>query len=155
MAAELAHKASLRHLDTDRMIEASTGASVADLFAAEGEEAFRSLEFVALKEALASKERVVISTGGGIVTHDDARMLLEAHAPVVFLDVSVPVALERIGENAHERPLLGEDPFFSLTVLDRHRRLFYERVADLTMNVDEKSVEEIADQILERVGSSS
>ena len=73
MAAELANKASLRHLDTDRMIEASTGASVADLFAAEGEEAFRSLECAALKEALASKERVVISTGGGIVTHDDAR----------------------------------------------------------------------------------
>ena len=61
----LARQMDLTFVDTDDMIEEQQGRSISDIFAKNGEAYFRSLETEVLCQLLDSKERCVISVGGG------------------------------------------------------------------------------------------
>ena len=72
-------------VDTDAASSRRAAIPVAQIFADEGEDAFRGYEFAALQRAVAG-EPVVIATGGGAVTHAPTRALLAQHALRVYLD---------------------------------------------------------------------
>jgi len=134
-------------LDTDRIVEDREGRSVAEVFASDGEDMFRSLELSALEAALGRSGSVVVATGGGIVETPAARRLLEAEHGVVLLAVSPPVAVERIG-SPDSRPLLGDDPAGAMLRLIERRRAWWEQVADVSVEVDALSPEAVADAVL-------
>ena len=73
----LAERLGWAHVDLDRLIEERAGRRVAEIFAADGEAAFRRLEAEATVE-VAARERLVISPGGGWITNP---MLLDALGP--------------------------------------------------------------------------
>src|SRR5688572_15222440 len=71
-------------LDTDTVIEARAGKTIAEIFSEQGEEAFRELEHRIVKE-LALRDHTVISTGGGLIVNPENLASLKEHALVVCL----------------------------------------------------------------------
>lgn len=135
--------------DTDEDVERLAGAAVADIFVEQGEEAFRRLETSAVRAAL-REHHGVLALGGGSVLDAGTRAALGAHR-VVFLDVQITDAAKRIGFN-RDRPLLLGNPRAQWIRLMADRRPLYEQVADVTVDTDGKSPDEVADEIVERAG---
>ncbi|HEX4150325.1 MAG TPA: shikimate kinase, partial [Pirellulales bacterium] len=75
VARALADRLGWQWLDADAELEARAGRSIAEIFAADGEEAFRNLESGVLAE-LGQRSRTVLATGGGVVLRDTNRELL-------------------------------------------------------------------------------
>ncbi|HQV56554.1 MAG TPA: shikimate kinase, partial [Ilumatobacteraceae bacterium] len=82
-------------LDSDEMIEELTGKSVRQIFAEQGEPAFREQEQAVLADALANEEPSVIAAAGGVVlSAANRRLLADADAVVVWLRAD-PVLLQQ------------------------------------------------------------
>ena len=128
--------------DSDRQIEAMTGRTVADIWRTDGEPAFRRLEAQVLADALASTKPRVIAAAGGTVLDDDNRRLMEQHHPVVWLRCKPEVLATRLGSATH-RPLLDQDPAGVLEHLDSIRRPLYAQVADVVVDVDELTPDQV------------
>lgn len=129
-------------LDSDAQIEVLTGRTVAEIWRADGEPAFRRLETQVLAEALASTTPRVIAAAGGTVVDEGNRRLLSRHRPVVWLRAKPELLAARVGSAAH-RPLLDEDPAGVLERLDAIRRPLYEEVADIAVDVDDLTPDQV------------
>jgi shikimate kinase len=92
-------------VDTDRLVEMKAGRRVAEIFATQGEAAFRALEHEAVTEACAIPDAVV-ATGGGALVDPDNRRRLAAAGPIVCLTASPEEILRRVPD-ASSRPLLA------------------------------------------------
>ncbi|HEY9510626.1 MAG TPA: shikimate kinase [Verrucomicrobiae bacterium] len=133
-------------LDTDQLIEARTGKTVSQIFAEEGEPAFRQLEAEIVRE-LESRKRHLISTGGGLPANADNLASLKSHALVACLWASPEKIWERVRHQSH-RPLLHDpDPLAKIRTLLAAREPFY-RQADVLLNTELRSVKEVAQQIV-------
>jgi shikimate kinase/3-dehydroquinate synthase len=116
-----------RHLvEADGVIERRAGRTIADIFAGDGEEAFRLLEAEVVAEALAAPEPAVIVLGGGAVLAPETRARLAERAFTVVLDVDPKVAWERVQDES--RPLARDEDAFHR--LYEERRGAYDEVAD-------------------------
>lgn len=118
-------------LDLDRMIQTRDGRSIPQIFEEDGERRFRELETKALEEATETGD-VVVALGGGAVVDDTNRRFVKEHGLLVYLDVDTETVLERVGEEASERPLLqNEDgiPLSRNNMIDRIQDLLDERRA--------------------------
>ena len=106
LAADAMH---FTFLDTDHVIEARAGKPISDIFAQDGEPAFRSWERRIVEE-LTRREKTVIATGGGLPADPANLASLKTHALVVCLWASPESIWERVRGHDH-RPLLNEaDP---------------------------------------------
>jgi shikimate kinase len=133
-------------LDTDEMIQTSTGRSITDVFTQDGESAFRALEQKVVEE-LAARKKTVIATGGGLPVHPQNLNLLKTHALVVCLWSSPERIWERVRYQNH-RPLLhGENPQAKIRELLAAREPFYKE-ADVLLNTELRSVREVAQQVI-------
>jgi 3-dehydroquinate synthase len=138
------------YLDSDAEVEAETGATVPELFARDGETAFREAEARALRRACARAQNVVVSVAGGAVLRPESRTLIAASGTVIWLRAQVDTLARRVGSGAG-RPLLDGDPLTALADLEAVRRPFYAEVADLTIDVDGLPPSAVAARILEAV----
>jgi shikimate kinase len=141
--------ASLLHfqfVDTDELIEARAGSSVSDIFARQGETAFRALEWQIVSE-LARLKKAVISTGGGLGANQENLDSLKHHALVVCLWASPHVIWERVRSQTH-RPLLQDPhPQEKITQLLSEREALY-RQADVLVSSEMRSVKDVAHHVL-------
>jgi len=136
----------LPFIDTDHEIEQRAGSSIPDLFAAQGEAAFREIEHKILTTILQGEERAVISTGGGVVVNGANRDLLWKSGFVVYLKADPETLLGRVSHDTN-RPLLKQgDPLQTLTKLLEQRAPFYEH-AHLTLQVNRLNCRQIAGRI--------
>ncbi len=143
LAAELMH---FTFLDTDHVIEARTGKRITEIFAQEGEPAFRHLER-RLVEELTRRHRTVIATGGGLPADEANMASLKTHALVVCLWASPEAILERVRGHEH-RPLLNEpDPLAKIRALLAAREPCY-RQADVLVNTEMRSLREVAQHVV-------
>ncbi len=152
VAALLGDAWSLPVRDTDADIEAAEGRSISDIFVDDGEQAFRALEAAAVIEAVAEHEGV-LALGGGAVLDPATRQLL-AGMPVVFLRVGLSDAVKRVGLGVGRPLLLGNVRARIKALLDE-RTPIYESVASLVVDTDDRTPEEVADEIraaLQEVG---
>ncbi len=135
-------------VDTDQRIEASTGKTVRQIFADEGEPAFRALETQVLRESLDQDDPSVIAAAGGVVLDpENRRLLVESEARVVWLRADTALLVERVRNGAH-RPLLDEDPATVLQRMAETRGDLYREVADLIVTVDGRPANEVAEAVL-------
>jgi shikimate kinase len=142
----LAERLGCRFVDLDAEIIATDGRSINDIFAHDGEQAFRSLESTCLKRVLGGG-RSVIATGGGVVVADDNRNFMRRQGIVVNLVVSLPQVLKRLHDTS-DRPLFaGSNAANSVKLLMDGREQFYAD-ADIRIDTDGKSVEDVAAEIL-------
>ena len=138
----LAEKLGLAFRDTDHLIEEREEKPVSQIFLDQGEDAFRAIEKRVLRDELLT-DGTVLSLGGGAPISIDAQSALRAISSyIIFLDISLSTVVPRIGFN-RDRPLLLNNPRGQWQTLMEARRPIYEALADLTINVDDKSEEEI------------
>src|SRR3972149_4554477 len=131
---EVARRLGAEFVDVDDRIEAGTGKRVQEIFASEGEQAFRERERDAIRDAVSVPGRV-IATGGGAFLDPGNRRGPRAYPPVIFLDVPPAGALERL-EGDTSRPLLsGEDREKAVMELMATRRPAYLE-ADFRVNTE-------------------
>jgi shikimate kinase len=140
----LARRHGVEFRDTDRDVEADTGRTISDIFVESGEPTFRELEREAVSKALAS-HRGVLALGGGAVIDETTRKALAEHR-VVFLDVGLSAAVDRVGLN-QSRPLLAINPRATLAKMLEERRPLYESVATFVVSTDGHTSEQVADAI--------
>lgn len=144
---EVARRFGAPFVDVDERIEASAGCPIRDLFAREGEPAFREREKAALREVLSVKG-CVIATGGGAFADEENRLLLRSYATVVYLEAGVGTILERLAEDLGRPLLRGADRETVVREL-LSRRIPAYRTADVTVRTDGRTVEEVAGQVEE------
>lgn len=149
VGAELARRAGWRHLDLDAWIEATHGAPVARIFAAEGEAAFRALETEATRAA-ASHDRLVVSTGGGWPLNPEHWRLLRPGGWFVWLRAGLETSLRRARADATVRPLLDGAAATAASALLAAREPLY-AAADQVLDTDELTPAQVADDLLQRV----
>jgi shikimate kinase len=143
VAALLAQRFGKEHRDTDTDVENEAGKPIPDIFVDSGEAHFRQLERAAVIAALTGDH--VLSLGGGAILDPATRADLAGHT-VVFLDVSVGEAAKRVGLGV-ARPLLLGNVRTQLKNLMDARRPLYAEVAKLVIDTDNRSPEDVADEI--------
>lgn len=136
-------------VDTDHLIVDSAGKSIPDIFAAEGEAAFRLRESAALRSLL-GRRGCVIATGGGIVTQPRNLAILRHLGYTVWLDADPERLARRTAANTN-RPLLNgeENPRIKLERLLNERKPLYKSLADLRIQTAELTPQETAYGVME------
>ncbi|MCI7677531.1 shikimate kinase [Streptococcus orisratti] len=142
----VAHHLSGQLLDMDTIIEERIGMPIADFFAKEGEAAFRQIESEVLEELLSLQGDVVISTGGGVVISPKNRDLLRQNRKYnVLLTASFDVLYERIlQDKLSKRPLFLNNSKEDFQKIYQGRMDLYDGLADVIINTDNRTPEEIA-----------
>lgn len=127
--------------DTDALVEAAAGRTIPELFAQEGEAAFRDRETAAARQA-AALDNTVIATGGGIILRPENMAALSATGLIFFRDRDLA---DIAGEDHMGRPLVGKDPD-RLRILYTQRIDLYRKYAQYTIS-NTKTAEEAAERI--------
>ncbi len=134
--------------DSDAMIEAQTGRTVRDIWAADGEAAFRAVETQVLNEALDDPTPSVIAAAGGVVLRDENRAVLRnGRSRVVWLCADPSHLVDRVRSGGH-RPLLDNDPEATLRQMFADREELYRDVAHAIVRTDGRSVFEVVEAVL-------
>ncbi|HEY5384415.1 MAG TPA: shikimate kinase [Acidimicrobiales bacterium] len=143
----LAERLGWAYRDSDADVEAATGLTVPELFARDGEAAFRRAEATVLAEACADPSPSIVSVAGGAVLSEDNRRLIASSGIVVWLRARPETLAARVGDGVG-RPLLGDDPAEAVVRLDAVRAPLYAELADVVLNVDELTAVTVADRII-------
>ncbi len=137
-AVEVARALGGEVLDTDRLLEARFGHSIAREFELHGQDAFRAHEEELACALLAQAGAgVVIALGGGAVLSERVREALVPHV-VVLLEIDPALAWERVRAQGGERPLARNPDAFA--ALHAERRALYEELADAVLPADRPGV---------------
>ena len=147
----LARRLGRCFVETDDMITASEGCSIPEIFARDGESAFRRLECEVLADLL-SRDRLVIAAGGGAVLDESTRRRMQDAGPVVWLQAAFETIWQRIAASvAHggSRPALTRhDPQTEASLLLRQREPVYAATAAIAVKTDDRPVDEIVAEIV-------
>lgn len=146
----LARMLAVPFADSDHLIEAREGRTVAELFAHLGEPGWRTLEAAVLDEALAEFGGV-LSVGGGALTRAEVRDAIAASGvPVAYLRTGLTELAARVGD-ARTRPLLRGDPPARLAALAAERTAHYERLATIVVQTDGRTPGQVAAALAARL----
>ncbi len=158
---ELSALLSCSYADLDTVIEETAGRSIPDIFANEGEPAFRRMELEALGKVLDSSPKdealcnlssgahMILALGGGAVMTPECARLVHEKTLCVYLRTSIETIIGRLtakGE-AEGRPMLKSGPGIA-ELMDR-RKSTYESTAHIIVDTDGKSISEVAEEIAE------
>jgi shikimate kinase len=151
VARLLAEKLGWPWFDTDAVIEARAGKSIAEIFADEGETAFRDWETLVVGE-LAARERCVLALGGGAVVRPANRGAICRQGKIVWLQAPPETLWQRIQADqstAGRRPnLTAEGGITEIIATLDAREAIYRECAHLEVDTQGRTPEEVAEAIL-------
>jgi shikimate kinase len=150
----LARRLGWTYRDSDADVEATTGLSVPELFARDGEAAFRREEAAVLLDACADQKASVVSVAGGAVLSAENRRIIAASGIVVWLRARPETLAARVGDGVG-RPLLDEGPAEAMVRLNAVRAPFYAEVADLVIDVDHLTPDAVAERIIDTMDAAA
>ena len=191
-------------MDLDQVIEERAGRSIPEIFASDGEEAFRAMELETLKEIVGlpmysrgplepatagcsqqkptglfvnrsrslagggkmplpynrqtdkrtqDSESLVLALGGGAVMTAECAEIVRSETLCVYLRASVDTLMEHLEGQTDNRPLLSyADLRKRITELMALRSATYENTAHIIIDIDGRSIEAIASEIISRLG---
>lgn len=151
VAPLLAERLGWDWIDADIELERRAGRSIREIFASDGEPAFRTLERQNLVELLQS-DRLVLAAGGGAILNPDTRHDFRAAGPVVWLQampetVAVRVAADPV--TAARRPnLTASGGIEEIRSVLQQREPLYRETASVSVVTDARNAQEIVDEIL-------
>jgi shikimate kinase len=141
----LAAKLGVPFTDSDDVIEARAGKPIREIFAADGEPAFRQLEHDVIAGLVRKNQDLVLALGGGAASHEGTRACLRGSgAPVCYLRVSYQEAMNRVGGD-QGRPMLARPDVAGLYAV---RDPLYAQAATFTIDADGTSPDELTLGIL-------
>jgi shikimate kinase len=148
----LSGKLGYRFIDLDDLIEEREKMSIPVIFEMHGEEHFRKTEQSALY-SLQKQDQIVVATGGGCAAHSDNMEWLNQHGTTIYLRCHPGVLFHRIAPTKNKRPLIAkmdDVDIMEFLLESLKKRLPFYVQAQLTVD-GEKSPEEIADSIMQRI----
>ncbi|HTN33612.1 MAG TPA: shikimate kinase [Marinobacter sp.] len=141
----LAKRLGFGFVDTDLLIQQETGRTLQDIVDHDGYQALRHIEeSVLLKLAV---QRHVISTGGSAVYSSQGMAHLKSGGVVVFLDIPLPLVMERIGNYSLRG--ISRRPEQSLEELFEERLELYSRYADLCVKGEGSNQDEVCEAVIQ------
>jgi shikimate kinase len=143
----LADRLGWSFVDTDAEIVTQQGRQIADIFAADGEEAFRDLESATVLAAVSGESRV-IATGGGAVLREENRAAIWGRCRVVWLSATAEEHAARVSRT-ERRPVLERysDPVEGAGRILAARTPLYSQ-AHHTVDTTVLTVEEVVESLL-------
>jgi len=133
-------------ISTDDLVVHMEGQSIEEIFQRSGEECFRRIEKDAIRK-VADKQGVIVDCGGGVALDPENIELLKKNGVVFYLSVSSESIYKNV-KNMHHRPLLNvQNPQLKIAELLDARKPYYEK-ADITIDADNRSIDEITDDII-------
>lgn len=143
----LAQKLNAVCVDTDSEIEKSEHKTINQIFRCNGEKYFRELELKTVKSI--SCEGCIISLGGGTFENPEIRKIFLNNFNIVYLKTDAQQLYQRI-KNQTNRPLLANNPQEKIVQLLNEREKNY-KLANINVVTDNKTVEQVAEEILKCV----
>ena len=159
LGKRLARRLRLRFVDTDKFVELSEGATVADIFHYGGEEYFRRTDRNAVESLYSEGENMVVATGGGLPTWGDNMEWLNDHGLTIYLRRSPEQILSRMSAYGREkRPMFrgksDEELLAFMRAQMTERENFYAKAhisVDCTPISDDEAVEVIVKELIARL----
>lgn len=147
VSKELNKITNIKLYEADDIFEFENNIKIKDFFKTQGEEKFRQIETEILKKILLNED-FIISTGGGVILSPENRKLLFYNdIKTIYLKTSPETIYQRI-KNDKKRPLLMvENPKKEIETILNTREQFY-LMADKTIETDNKTIEEITEEII-------
>ena len=145
----LAKSLGVALLDTDTVIEQTTGRTIPDIFSNDGEQEFRRIEEEVVRKALESHDGV-LSLGGGAITSPGVREALSGHT-VIYLEISASEGIRRTGGGTVRPLLAGEDRAEKFRALMSQRDPLYRRAATLRVNTNRRNPGAVVRYIVSRL----
>ena len=140
----------LAEVDMDSLIEKNANMSIPQIFKTHGEDYFRDLETKTLIE-VQQKSQQIVSCGGGIVLRDENVTYMKENGSIVLLTATPETVYERV-KNSTNRPILnGNMNVEYIAQLMERRRALYLQCADVIISTDQKSIEDIAFEIVKKI----
>ncbi len=143
-------------MDLDEVIVEREGRSIPEIFASDGEAAFRRMELEALRSIIAQSEdsvhqtdAIILALGGGTVMTPECAEIVKERTCCVYLKASIETLMEHLSCEADGRPLLaGGDISERIGSLMKKRTGIYEALAHHVVCIDGKGIDETADVII-------
>ena len=146
VARALAQRLGWTFEDLDALIETREQRSITEIFAADGEAAFRKMERTVLQD-LRTRRHVVVATGGGTFAESTNRALIASDGASVWLDVSFDTVIDRLSSDG-TRPLASDRT--TMKALWNDRRSAYS-LAQLQLLADHASIDDLVADIVDRL----
>ncbi len=134
----------VEHIDTDTLVEETTGRKISDIFDEDGEAFFRALEAEAVESTYGLQ--AVVSLGGGAVETQSVRDYL-SDQNVIWIDAGTEELLSRISRN-NRRPLMRHNPEETLHRLRSIRDPLFRAVADVKVTSTSAPVQAVVRKVL-------
>jgi len=145
----VAARLGLRYIGMDAEIERRAGMDIPEIVRRHGWEHFRDLESQLAAE-LGDEDNCVIDTGGGVVVREENVRHLRKNALVVWLKAEPETIARRIRSDTRRPSLTGNKSFIDEIEEVLHERLpLYRAAADISIDTEEKSVEEVIGRVVE------
>ncbi len=154
LARAMAGKTDIYAIDTDDLIESLTNKKIKKIFKKKGEKYFRALEQKTADWLANNVQNSIISTGGGFYKVKNLKDI----GTVVYLQADFDWIYERITKSKNAKKKIKKRPLFKsyedAKKLYESRVPQYEKVADIIVNVENKSTDELVTEVLEKVKAS-
>lgn len=148
VASQLSQLLQIPKVDVDAEIVNYAGREISEIFAQDGEEAFRNIESETLLRTLQSPETAVIATGGGAVLKELNRKRMLKYGLVVQLSASPEIIISRVQHDT-SRPLLQGDVKQRVHQLLKDRAGIYD-FAHITIDTTHLSLDEVVTRIVHK-----
>ena len=142
-------------IDMDEEIESESGQSISEIFQTKGEKWFRDEESKLLNN-ISVKNRLIVSTGGGVPVKEQNMNLMLNTGYVICLDASVDQIVARLSilpgndNKSNDRPKITNLSIEDITNFKSERANIYAR-ANFTINTNELTVEQITNELLKTI----
>ena len=156
VAKYIANFADLKHIDLDEYIVNKESRSISDIFNLSGELEFRKIERAYLIELLNSREKLILSLGGGTPCYyDNMKFILNYTKNIYFINTHNNILAIRLFKEKSKRPLLSliasENKMLEYVSKHLFERLPFYNKAPFKINSKEKNVSEISIEIIKMI----
>ena len=136
-------------MDLDSVIEEREGRKIPEIFATEGEAAFRRMEAEALRKCIygQASDKLVVALGGGTVMTEECAKIVHEKTVCIYLRASVETLMDHLAGEVDNRPMLAGNLRTRIEELMSIRSATYEKTAHIMIDTDGKTIEEIAREI--------
>ena len=148
----LSNKLGYDFVDLDKIIEERSGVKINTIFEIEGEAGFREREFQVLRDSI-EKEKIIISTGGGIVVNKESRaQLIKNNASlIIYLKANLETLFSRL-KNDNSRPILNVDNKEQMIEkILNEREPLYQDLADMTVDTTHMKTIDVVKLIIKKM----